>query len=57
MSGGDDDEKVTIGAKVSPTFKRRVRIAAAKQGQSMSAYIRDAVATRLADDEGREEAG
>jgi predicted HicB family RNase H-like nuclease len=51
MSGGEDDEKVTIGAKVSPAFKRRVRIAAAKQGQSMSQYIREAVEDRMERDQ------
>jgi predicted HicB family RNase H-like nuclease len=47
MSTGDGDDQVTIGAKVDPEFKRAVRIAAAKQGQSMSAYIREAVAERM----------
>ncbi|GAA3882808.1 plasmid mobilization protein [Haloarcula argentinensis] len=40
-------DKESIGAKVDPAVKQEIRIAAAKQGVSMSEYIREAVLDRL----------
>jgi antitoxin component of RelBE/YafQ-DinJ toxin-antitoxin module len=45
-------DKESIGAKVDPDVKQRVRVAAAKRGMSMSEYIRQAVLDQLEDDEG-----
>jgi len=38
MSASDQSE--SIGAKVSPELKQRIRVKAAQEGMSMSAYIR-----------------
>jgi predicted HicB family RNase H-like nuclease len=50
MSGREE----SIAAKVSSETKQRIRIAAAKQGVSMSEYIRQAVMDRLESDEAAE---
>lgn len=40
-------EKVIIGFKVDPDFKRLVRVAAANEDQGMSEYVRIALEEKL----------
>jgi hypothetical protein len=40
---GDEDEKVSIGAKVDPEFKRAIRTLAGSRDMSMSEFVRDAL--------------
>ena len=44
-------DKESIGAKVDPDTKQEIRVTAAKQGMSMSEYIRQAVLKQLKEDQ------
>lgn len=44
-------EKESIAAEVEPEIKRQLRVAAAQEGMSMSAYIRKAVKNQLEEDQ------
>lgn len=44
-------DKESIGAKVDPEVKQEIRVTAAKQGISMSEYIRQAVLKQLREDQ------
>ena len=55
MNDGTDDETEeqteSLGAKVTPSFKQRVRVVAAHQGMNMSEYVRRAVQDAVEEDE------
>lgn len=42
----NQSEKVTIGTKVNPQFKKMVRTLAATQDKSMSQFVREAVSEK-----------
>lgn len=44
-------EKDSIAAEVEPEIKQQLRVAAAQEGISMSAYIRRAVKNQLEEDQ------
>jgi predicted HicB family RNase H-like nuclease len=44
-------EKESIAAEVEPDIKKQLRVAAAQEGISMSAYIRRAVKNQLEEDQ------
>lgn len=44
-------EKESIAAEIEPELKQQLRVAAAKEGISMSAYIRRAVKNQIEEDQ------
>lgn len=44
-------EKESIAAEIEPELKQQLRVAAAKEGISMSAYIRRAVKNQIKEDQ------
>jgi len=50
-TNGDSEEQTeSLGAKVTPSFKQRVRVAAAHKGMNMSEYVRSAVEDAVEED-------
>jgi len=49
-SQDDEQTRESLGAKVSPDLKQRVRILAAHKGINMSEYVRQAVEKQVEED-------
>jgi predicted DNA-binding protein len=50
MSADTDEEPTeTVGAKITPTLKRKLRIQAARNNMTMSTYLREILEEHLSD--------
>lgn len=49
-TASSDGEKVHLATEVDPELKKRIRITAAEEGTSMSAFVRDILEDQMSDE-------